>query len=159
MKRKIGNEKYFTSIRDGCGCSVSGYSQIYCYLLSKSPTKKYWLLSVEIFLAMLAHPTPNHRTTPRRASLESLVRMMNNRLGCNEITPPLALLSPTCPISCDNVEQNFIYRSNKHFSSSWTDMNMSQLWVMKRRKLNFSHLVFPLLLLASSSSTRGEEKL
>ena len=111
---------------------------------------------MEIFLTMLAHPTPNHRTTPRRASLSSLVRMMNNRLGCNEITPPLALLSPTGPISCDNVEQNFIYRSNKHFSSSWTDMNMSQLWVMKRRKLNFSHLVFPLLLLASSSSIRGE---
>ena len=107
---------------------------------------------------MLAHPTPNHRTTPRRASLSSLVRMMNNRLGCNEITPPLALLSPTGPISCDNVEQNFIYRSNKHFSSSWTDMNMSQLWVMKRRKLNFSHLVFPLLLLASSSSILSEER-
>ena len=55
-----------------------------------------------------------------------------------------------------NVEQNFIYRSNKHFSTSRRDMNMSLLCFMKQRKLNFSHLVFPLLLLASSSSIRGE---
>ena len=125
-------------------------------LLSKSRTKNYGCLPWKSARSR-SSTTALAICLATLASMASLVRMMNSRQGCNEITPVSALsVSASILISHDNVEQNFIYRSNKHFSTSRRDMNMSLLCFMKQRKLNFSHLVFPQLLLASSSSIRGE---
>ena len=76
------------------GCLLSGYSQIYCYLLSKSRTKNYGCLPRKSARSVSSATALRMSLT----SLGSLVRMMNSRQGCNQITPVSALSSQLATI-------------------------------------------------------------